>query len=149
MSMTTVATPGGTTGYYGDLVEPSLRQRLVNRVIKDHDLDETTAAAIVDGVLGFLKLCADHPGYQFAPSKNIDIGWHTFLLYTREYWEFCERLAGRFIHHAPEDDLPGLDEELRALRTVDFMSERGIPFDGKLWEASAACASGGSCRYTG
>ncbi|MGH8932188.1 MAG: glycine-rich domain-containing protein [Egibacteraceae bacterium] len=149
MSMTTVAAPGGTTGHYGHLVCPTLRQRLVNRVIKDHNLDEGTAAATIDAALGFLKLCADHPDHQFAPSQQVDLGWHTFLLYTREYQAFCEEFSGRFIHHAPDDDLSVTDQELRAVQTVDFMSDKGIPFDEESWQVSARCSSGGSCRYTG
>lgn len=148
MSMTTVAAPGGTAGHYGHLVSPTLWQRLVNRVIHDHNLDEGTAAAIVDGALGFLRLCADHPDRQFVPSEQIDLGWHTFLLYTREYHAFCERLAGRFIHHAPDDDLSAVDEELRAVQTVDFMSEQGIPFDEQLWQVNARC-SPTNCRCPG
>lgn len=38
------------------------------------------------------------------PSELVDIGWHTFILYTVDYAAFCERIAGRFIHHVPNDD---------------------------------------------
>ena len=31
----------------------------------------------------------------------IDRGWHCFLLYTKEYQEFCSQFLGRFIHHVP------------------------------------------------
>jgi hypothetical protein len=33
--------------------------------------------------------------------RIIDEMWHTFILFTREYDEFCTRYFGAFIHHAP------------------------------------------------
>lgn len=56
--------------------------------------------------LGFLQLCAKEPDGKYSPSVVVDIGWHTFILYTREYAGFCERVAGRFLHHEPTD-VPG------------------------------------------
>jgi hypothetical protein len=35
------------------------------------------------------------------PSKLVDEAWHEFLLFTREYAEFCQRAFGRFLHHQP------------------------------------------------
>lgn len=33
--------------------------------------------------------------------REIDDMWHTFLLFTKEYQEFCWSYFGYFIHHAP------------------------------------------------
>lgn len=35
------------------------------------------------------------------PSAALDEGWHTFILFTRQYQEFCKNILGRFIHHTP------------------------------------------------
>ena len=32
----------------------------------------------------------------------IDLMWHTFLLFTRDYAEYCERYFGFFVHHYPQ-----------------------------------------------
>jgi len=37
------------------------------------------------------------------PSMEIDEAWHTFILHTREYAEYCISRFGRFIHHVPND----------------------------------------------
>src|SRR5690606_28161878 len=37
----------------------------------------------------------------FNEAKAIDLMWHTFLLYTRQYAEFCDRYFGFFLHHQP------------------------------------------------
>jgi hypothetical protein len=34
-------------------------------------------------------------------SPEIDEVWHSFILFTREYSEFCQRTCGQMIHHAP------------------------------------------------
>jgi hypothetical protein len=34
-------------------------------------------------------------------SKEVDEIWHQFILFTREYQEFCHTVFGEFIHHAP------------------------------------------------
>ena len=35
------------------------------------------------------------------PSQVVDDLWHEFILYTREYQEFCTAAFGRFMHHTP------------------------------------------------
>jgi|SRR5688572_15260138 len=35
------------------------------------------------------------------PSQIVDDLWHEFILYTRDYKEFCAEAFGRFMHHAP------------------------------------------------
>lgn len=42
-------------------------------------------------------------GKQFVsmPSVAADALWHEFILYTREYQDFCRRAFGGFLHHSP------------------------------------------------
>ena len=35
------------------------------------------------------------------PSQVVDDLWHEFILYTREYKQFCGKAFGRFMHHTP------------------------------------------------
>ena len=35
------------------------------------------------------------------PSRHVDAAWHRHILFTREYQDFCTRIAGRMIHHRP------------------------------------------------
>jgi hypothetical protein len=39
--------------------------------------------------------------YVSMPSQIADDLWHEFILYTREYQEFCTRAFGSFLHHTP------------------------------------------------
>jgi len=37
------------------------------------------------------------------PSQVVDVAWHEFILFTREYANFCSKAFGRFIHHTPAE----------------------------------------------
>jgi len=36
-----------------------------------------------------------------SPTKEVDVAWHEFILFTRDYAEFCHVHFGRFMHHVP------------------------------------------------
>jgi hypothetical protein len=46
-------------------------------------------------------------GRQFVsmPSQVADDLWHEFILYTKNYQQFCGRAFGRFLHHTPAEVL--------------------------------------------
>ncbi|PIV30479.1 MAG: hypothetical protein COS35_06435 [Zetaproteobacteria bacterium CG02_land_8_20_14_3_00_50_9] len=35
------------------------------------------------------------------PSQVVDVAWHEFILFTRNYKQFCQKAIGRFLHHTP------------------------------------------------
>lgn len=39
--------------------------------------------------------------YALPPSLDIDEVWHAHILHTEEYYEFCQRAFGFFLHHHP------------------------------------------------
>ncbi|MEU6851374.1 NUDIX domain-containing protein [Actinacidiphila alni] len=84
------------------LVPEALFLRLTNRIAKDQGIDQPQAELIMTDALAFLAACGANPGAPLSPSESVDIGWHTFILYTAEYAEFCDRVAGRFIYHGPK-----------------------------------------------
>lgn len=120
------------------LVSPELFARLTNRIVADEQINPTLAERIMSQALVFLKACGDNTGTPLSPSPLVDIGWHTFVLYTRDYADFCERVAGRFIHHAPTDD--GADHGDPAeihTRTLDAIRAAGFTPDQDLWPSVA------------
>jgi hypothetical protein len=42
-------------------------------------------------------------------SPIVDEAWHTFILFTEEYENFCRNIVGKFLHHRPiiSDDVCG------------------------------------------
>lgn len=57
--------------------------------------------AAIDRFKDFIFLNAIGYSKLNMPIKEIDIVWHTFLLFTAEYADFCDRYVGRFVHHEP------------------------------------------------
>jgi hypothetical protein len=130
------------------LISDELWTRLTNRIVKDEEgMTPALAERIMDQALGFLRLCAEKPG-TYSPSPLVDTGWHTFILYTRDYAEFCEKVAGRFIHHNPTDEEGKQQDAGVVPRTVVAMKTHGITVDEPLWATTKAdCnCSGGGCN---
>lgn len=50
--------------------------------------------------------------------KSIDLMWHIFLLYTKDYMNFCQEYFGEYLHHLPdvveklEDDVTKFEDNL-------------------------------------
>ncbi len=108
--------------------------RVANRIAKDHDdITPDHAEQILEATLAFLILCGKFRSRRFAPSEQVDIGWHTFLLYTKEYASFCRKHCRGFIHHSPHD-VPGDDTvHSNAVDTLNFMRKHGATFDAEMW----------------
>lgn len=146
-----------TTTSSKSLISDQLWSRLTKRIVAEHpDIDMAVAERIMEQALGFLKLCAISNTGGHSPSEQVDIGWHTFILYTKEYAEFCSRVAGRFIHHAPSDEVGVEYGTGNITRTVQAMRSLNIHVDEELWPNTASCSnycknscSGSKCEDTG
>lgn len=125
------------------LVNPALFTRLTARIAVDHPEHAHHADTIMEQALAFLATCAANPGAGLGPSDTVDIGWHTFILYTKEYAEFSQRVAGRFMHHAPDDEPgePGTGASLAD--TMAAMEAAGYRVDPVVWPTAADCNNGG------
>lgn len=120
-----------------ELIRPVLFRRLSRTVQEREDIDSVTADRVVEQALSFLSACALNPNARLAPSRLVDAGWHAFLLHTADYAEFCQRIAGRFIHHLPT---PSSGDGGAAIRTtMATMDSAGLPVDEALWPAAADC----------
>lgn len=73
---------------------------LVERLKRKIGISHTKAQLLFSDTKRFLYLCATNE-QPLGPTKAIDAGWHEFLMYTREYSEFCIEILGKFIHHVP------------------------------------------------
>ncbi|MBP2322633.1 hypothetical protein JOF56_003018 [Kibdelosporangium banguiense] len=131
-----------------DLIANQLWVRLTRRIARDGEVNLMLAERIMDQTLGFLKLCAERPSTEsYVPSSLVDIGWHTFILYTKEYAEFCAQITGgRFIHHYPSDE-EGVDYgKGNVARTITALKRHGLTVDEPLWtNLGTDCSGDGSC----
>lgn len=49
----------------------------------------------------FLVYLRANGRYVSMPSQAVDDLWHEFILYTRDYRDYCKQAFGRFFHHTP------------------------------------------------
>jgi hypothetical protein len=135
------------------LISEDLFTRLVNRIAKEQDMPREFAARIMDQALAFLRACGEDHRAPLGPSELVDIGWYTFILYTREYAQFCDRVAGRFIHHVPNDDGEGEGDDPEKVITCTTAAIRSLGFavDDDLWLTLHVKCNGGDdgCRASG
>ena len=52
------------------------------------------------------------------PSQVADDLWHEFILFTRDYGEFCKRAFGQFLHHTPAVKRGAVKSDNEGLRRV-------------------------------
>ena len=75
----------------------------------------------LEGVFAALRqyffICAQVPGKMVSmPSRIVDDAWHNFILFTRDYDEFCRHAFKNFFHHTPAEAMSGaveLNDDIR------------------------------------
>ena len=76
---------------------------LLDRLEKKHPGMGRKESALVSRGLRqfFIAYLMSGRKYVSMPSQAADDLWHEFILYTRDYQEFCKRAFGGFLHHTP------------------------------------------------
>jgi hypothetical protein len=85
---------------------------VIRRYCKEHAATQQEAEEVFRETLKWLYLChravtGPDEGTPVAITpelEKIDWMWHTFLLFTLDYAEFCYGRLGVFIHHIPEEE---------------------------------------------
>jgi hypothetical protein len=92
---------------------------IIARYKKDYPENKLSAEDALHEILKFFwagqlhsKLRAEEPDnealkfhWSLHPEmKEIDDMWHTFVLFTKEYRDFCNHYFGQFIDHSPKTD---------------------------------------------
>jgi hypothetical protein len=112
---------------------------IIDRYCEDKGSAFTTAVSVFTDLRRWLWLVAVFEFEQRAagPASRfelelsrrqspLDAMWRTFLLFTRDYQEFCVNKLGRFVHHVPRtSNMPSVDEKPEQLRqTISYVSKR-------------------------
>lgn len=114
-------------------------ERVLERFVIDYGGTLADARGRFEALKQFLAVCSIKPGVKVT-SAEIDEMWHTFLLFTRHYREFCADRLGRFIEHEPfEEAQPEYYATTREFAATLFgeLDDRFWPMIGK-----ADCSSG-------
>ena len=80
---------------------PGVRQKVHERY---PHLTEVQLDLVFDALREYFHLCRK-AGKQLLsmPSQVVDVAWHEFILFTRNYQSFCRSALGRFLHHTPAE----------------------------------------------
>ena len=109
----------------------------------EYKLDLAFAERVIDQALAMVYVMGTtRSGDTMAPSETVDFGWHTLLLHT-EFWKnFCEKHFGYFLHHRPNSKT----------RTKGLMSDvtakieaEGFHVDRIMWGTRAECNPPSCC----
>lgn len=113
---------------------------IVDRLSAHPDVPDSLAEPVMTETLRFVQLAAavDEP---VVPSRLVDVGWHEFILFTRDYIAHCAELGG-YVHHVP-DTSDAIGDPTAYQRTRELLTERHGPLDERLWPPVGA--DGGDC----
>jgi len=64
------------------------------------------------------------------PCKDVDEVWHTHILFTKKYFDDCEALFGRYLHHEPLEDYKDIALLSDSYRVM--ISKYELIFDTKI-----------------
>jgi hypothetical protein len=87
------------------LAEPVFFERLIRRVMTKNGIARELAVQVTDQIFAYLATCAQKPAGSptLYMSPAVDMGWHAFLEYTREYDQFFDSHGWPKVHHNPCD----------------------------------------------
>ena len=71
------------------------------RLQSEGHLDPNTQATAVDEYRKFLGLILLENGGFAMTSPEVDEVWHTHILFTQDYSQFCNAVFGHYLHHVP------------------------------------------------
>lgn len=115
---------------------------VVARLVSSEGHTHASAELLFQDLKRFLLLCST-TSERLVPPKRIDVAWHTFLLFTRDYAGFCEDHLGTFVHHAPRR-LSWEEAAVLSQRTQTLATHRFGPLS-QNWSVSSGS---GDCPTT-
>jgi hypothetical protein len=71
--------------------------------------------------------------------SDLDELWHTFILFTREYTDFCNEIAGFYIHHNPKTEEDSSSNDTHESFITNYKSLYGEEPPKKFWSHDAWC----------
>jgi hypothetical protein len=122
-------------------------QSLPMKVAREHERE----------IKRFLALIAINPKTTYGMKGPIDELWHTFVLFTKKYTDFCYGVSGRYLHHFPSvpGEKPTDSKHYRRL-LHDYKLVFGEEPPPHFWPRPKKstkdlvwCGCGGTCRGCG
>jgi len=69
-------------------------------------LNSNDVNKVLDGLRQYFVICNKAKLRMISmPSQVVDVAWHEFILFTRDYKKFCKHSFGKFLHHNPAESM--------------------------------------------
>ena len=129
---------------------------VLSRYRRDYEVDEATSEAHERELKRYFICVVAFRGQVMGMTGPVDDLWHTFLMFTKEYEDFSDLVAGRFLHHQPE--VEGKFNERAARNYRRFLKAYEVVFkeqpNEKFWPRknlthASWCADGSMCACAG
>lgn len=124
---------------------------IVARYTKEFPKANDSAVLHEQELKRYLFICAKYPFKGWPMVYVLDDLWHTFLIFTQDYHQFCQ-LSGRpYIHHQPLKDgedtsgIPAAYQEFMTLYRQEFGEPTDSIWPGQLMmnDCGSGCSDGG------
>lgn len=109
-------------------------ENVIEKFCSEYSVDKELAKEYFIEVKKFLYLCSSS-NETLAPSAEIDKIWHTFILFTKDYRQYCMHFLGKFIDHVPEvkkETFPPKENYL--LNTITNYESVFGELNNKVWQ---------------
>jgi hypothetical protein len=104
------------------------------KLLKEARLAPSIIDQAIEEFRKYLKLVALGHRSIGMNSREVDEVWHTFILFTRDYMSFCDRVYGSYLHHQPSIPSQPLGSEPAQLFIEAYRQEFGEP--PAIWAAN-------------
>jgi hypothetical protein len=118
-------------------------QLVVDKLHADLSISPTEANVLFEDVKRFIALCVTTP-QPLAPPRIVDQAWHQFILTTRDYFYFCDRHCGRYVHHQPADPFAAAKDYSAERRRTRLLAEAVFGTLSPNWNESE---TGAKCTH--
>jgi hypothetical protein len=126
-------------------------EHVLSRYAKDYPALADSARLHEQELKKYLYICSQNPDRGWPMVNSIDDLWHTFLIFTPDYHQFCRGVGVPYLHHQPLNDgedtsgIPQAYQDFLRLYRRDFGEPpRSVwPQTLELKDCGSGCSNGG------
>jgi len=91
--------------------------RVKEAVLKEYPhLSKDDTDLVLKALKDYFKIALLAKGKMvYMPSRVVDVAWHEFLLFTKEYEKFSVEIFGKFFHHHPSEVMDDVNQTKKSI----------------------------------
>jgi hypothetical protein len=77
---------------------------------------------VIQGLKDYFYLCNQSPKQTVSmPSQVVDDLWHEFILFTKDYQDFCHQAFNKFLHHIPTEAMTNQKQAQNGIKRAWYL----------------------------